>query len=87
MIKLFIAIVTFFASHYRCKPLRTPMKSLYDRLGNVFAIAPVIDHFSDAVVQNPIVGKTSKAPPLEEIAHAESGQIAKPEVYANPMGL
>jgi hemoglobin len=40
--------------------------SLYDRLGGVFAIAAVIDHFSDAVVQNPIVGKTSKNPALRE---------------------
>jgi len=35
-------------------------KSLYERLGGVFAIAAVVDHFSDAVVQNPRVGKTSK---------------------------
>jgi hemoglobin len=41
-------------------------KSLYDRLGGVFAIAAVVDHFSDAVVQNPIVGKTSKNPALRE---------------------
>jgi hemoglobin len=41
-------------------------KSLYERLGGVFAIASVIDHFSDAVVQNPIVGKTSKNPALRE---------------------
>jgi len=41
-------------------------KSLYERLGGVFAIAAVIDHFSDAVVQNPIVGKTSKNPTLRE---------------------
>jgi hemoglobin len=41
-------------------------KSLYDRLGGVFAIAAVVDHFSDAVVQNPIVGKTSKNPQLRE---------------------
>ena len=34
------------------------------RLGGVFAIAAVVDHFSDAVVQNPIVGKTSKNPAL-----------------------
>lgn len=39
-------------------------KSLYERLGGVFAIAAVIDHFSDAVVENPIVGKTSKNPAL-----------------------
>ena len=38
-------------------------KSLYERLGGVFAIAAVVDHFSDAVVENPIVGKNSKNPP------------------------
>ena len=41
-------------------------KSLYERLGGVFAIAAVIDHFSDAVVQNPIVGQTSKNPALKK---------------------
>ena len=41
-------------------------KSLYERLGGVFAIAMVVDHFSDAVVQNPIVGKTSKNPELRK---------------------
>ncbi|HEY3248323.1 MAG TPA: group 1 truncated hemoglobin [bacterium] len=41
-------------------------KSLYERLGGVFAIAAVIDHFSDAVVKNPIVGKTSKNSALKE---------------------
>jgi hemoglobin len=41
-------------------------KSLYERLGGVFAIAAVIDHFSDAVVENPIAGKTSKNPDLRE---------------------
>jgi hypothetical protein len=34
-------------------------KSLYERLGGVFAIAAVVDHFSDAVVQNPSVGVPS----------------------------
>ena len=42
----------------------TPKKSLYDRLGGVFAIAAVVDHFSDAVVKNPIVGQKSKNPQL-----------------------
>jgi hemoglobin len=41
-------------------------KSLYERLGGVFAIAAVVDHFSDAVVQNPSVGKTSKNVALRE---------------------
>ena len=40
--------------------------SLYERLGGVFAIAAVIDHFSNAVVQNPIVGQRSKNPALRE---------------------
>lgn len=41
-------------------------KSLYERLGGVFAIAAVVDHFSDAVVKNPVVGKDSKNPQLRE---------------------
>ena len=41
-------------------------KSLYERLGGVFAIAAVVDHFSDAVVQNPSVGKTSKNEALRQ---------------------
>ena len=44
----------------------TPEKSLYDRLGGVFAIAAVVDHFSDAVVKNPMVGQKSKNPQLRE---------------------
>ena len=43
-----------------------PEASLYERLGGAFAIAAVIDHFSDAVVQNPIVGQKSKNPALRE---------------------
>jgi hemoglobin len=44
----------------------TPEKSLYERLGGVFAIAAVVDHFSDAVVKNPIVGQQSKNAQLRE---------------------
>jgi hemoglobin len=40
--------------------------SLYERLGGVFAIAAVVDHFSDAVVKNPIVGQKSNNPSLRE---------------------
>ncbi len=40
--------------------------SLYERLGGAFAIAAVIEHFSDAVVENPIVGQASKNPALRE---------------------
>ena len=37
--------------------------SLYERLGGAFAIAAVVDHFSDAIVHNPMVG-------LEELREA-----------------
>jgi hemoglobin len=43
-----------------------PEKTLYERLGGVFAIAAVVDHFSDAVVKNPIVGQKSKNPQLRQ---------------------
>ena len=48
------------------KPTRAQEKSLYERLGGVFAIAAVVDYFSDAVVKNPIVGKKSKNPQLRD---------------------
>ena len=40
--------------------------SLYERLGGAFAIAAVVDHFSDAIVRNPIVGQSSENPQLRE---------------------
>lgn len=43
-----------------------PEATLYERLGGVFAIAAVVDHFSDAVVRNPIVGQESRNPALRE---------------------
>ncbi len=45
---------------------KVAQQSLYKRLGGAFAIAAVVDHFSDAVVQNPIVGKASRNPALRE---------------------
>jgi hemoglobin len=43
-----------------------PETSLYERLGGAFAIAAVVDHFSDALVHNPIVGQQSDNPALRE---------------------
>ena len=40
--------------------------SLYDRLGGVFAIAAVVDRFSDALIENPIVGQDSSNPALRD---------------------
>jgi hemoglobin len=41
-------------------------QSLYERLGGVFAIAAVVDRFSDALIENPIVGQGSSNPALRE---------------------
>jgi hemoglobin len=49
--------------------------SLYDRLGGAFAIAAVIDHFSDAVVRNPISGQGSKDPELDEWSMNDLGRL------------
>jgi hemoglobin len=68
MKKFLIAILSLFTVALT-QPLQAAQeaeKSLYERLGGVFAIAAVIDHFSDAVVQNPIVGESSKNPALRE---------------------
>ena len=48
------------------EPENKPEKSLYERLGGVFAIAAVVDHFSDAVVKNSVVGQKSKNPRLRD---------------------
>ncbi len=40
--------------------------SLYERVGGVFAIAAVIDRFSDALIANPIVGQSSSNPALRD---------------------
>jgi hemoglobin len=40
--------------------------ALYDRLGGVFAIAAVVDHFSEAIVRNSKVGQQSDNPQLRD---------------------
>jgi hemoglobin len=64
IIRSLAVVITLTAFAISASAQATPEKSLYERLGGVFAIAAVVDHFSDAVVQNPIVGKDSKNPQL-----------------------
>jgi hemoglobin len=49
--------------------------SLYERLGGVFAIAAVVDHFSDAVIANPKVGKGSGNAALGEWSSEQPGRL------------
>jgi hemoglobin len=64
--KFLIATLSLFIVALPLQAAEKSEKSLYDRLGGVFAIAAVVDHFSDALVENPIVGKTSQNPALRE---------------------
>lgn len=41
-------------------------KSLFDRLGGIFPIAAVVNDFSDAILDNPFVGKDSPNPQLRQ---------------------
>jgi hemoglobin len=50
-------------------------QSLYERLGGVFAIAAVVDHFSEAVVKNPIVGSASANPALRQWHTSNLGRL------------
>ena len=51
-------------------------QSLYERLGGVFAIAAVVDHFSDAVVRNAVAGQGPENPALREWHTAKLGRLA-----------
>lgn len=50
-------------------------ESLYSRLGGVFAIAAVIDKFSDALITNPVVGQDSDNPDLREWHTQQLGRL------------
>lgn len=41
-------------------------KTLYERLGGIYAIAAVVDKFSDNLLKNPVVGVGSKNPALAD---------------------
>jgi hemoglobin len=46
-------------------------QSLYDRLGGIFAIAGVVNYFSDEIIKDPVAGAQSKNPALRKW-HTES---------------
>jgi hypothetical protein len=60
--------------------------SLYERLGGAFAIAAVVDHFSDARAQpdrRPELGEPRSA----GMAHQQSRQTSRPQIHAHPVGF
>lgn len=41
-------------------------QSLYERLGGVYSIAAVTDHFIDALAEHPVIGKSTDNPYLKD---------------------
>jgi hemoglobin len=63
-----------------------PEATLYERLGGAFSIAAVVDHFSDAVVKNPIVGQRSENPALREW-HTKNLGTSGSQIHAHAVGM
>lgn len=51
-------------------------QSLYDRLGGVFAIAAVVNQFSDDIIKDPVAGQGSANPELREWHTHELDRLA-----------
>lgn len=49
--------------------------TLYERLGGVFAIAAVVDEFSDAIIKDAKVGELSENPQLREWSTKQIGRL------------
>ena len=48
---------------------------LYERLGGIFAIAAVVNHFSDAIIQDPVAGAQSRNPALRRWHTEQLGRL------------
>jgi hemoglobin len=49
--------------------------TLYERLGGVFSIAALVEHFSDAIIKNPAVGQGSRNDALDEWSTKELDRL------------
>ncbi|MGQ0559513.1 MAG: group I truncated hemoglobin [Sphingosinicella sp.] len=49
--------------------------SLYQRLGGIFAIAAVVNHFSDEIIRDPVAGAQSRNPALREWHTQQLGRL------------
>ena len=65
---------------------KSPGKSLYDRLGGIFAIAAVVNYFSDEIINDPVAGAKSNNPTLREWHTKQLGRLPGPEVHAHLVG-
>ena len=61
------------AAAQAAKPAATA--SLYERLGGIFAIAGVVNYFSDEIIRDPIAGARSKNPRLRRWHTKQLGRL------------
>ena len=66
VIALVVLLVILVFWEYRRHAAKKKMASLYARLGGAFAIAGVVDYFSDEILKSPLVGVNSPNPQLRE---------------------
>lgn len=63
---LFVLIVLIGAYYIYTTHVKSKEPSLYNRLGGIFAISAVVNHFSDALIENDKVGRNSPNPYLRD---------------------
>jgi hemoglobin len=63
-----------YASAQATKP--STSASLYERLGGIFAIAAVVNYFSDEIIKDPVAGARSKNPRLRRWHTKQLGRLA-----------
>jgi hemoglobin len=64
------------AAEAQTAPKPAAQATLYDRLGGIFAIAAVVDYFSDELVKDPVAGAGSANPQLREWSTKNLGRLA-----------
>jgi hemoglobin len=70
-----LALALAYLVFSRCNEGGTHPKSLYERLGGIYAIAAVVDRFSDELIKNPIVGKESPNPALKKWSNDQLSRL------------
>ncbi len=73
LVVLLVLVVAYFALvRGRAKATEGSPESLYARLGGVYAITAVVDHFSDEILKSPLVGVNSPNPQLRDWSRRQS---------------
>jgi hemoglobin len=67
-----VVLIVIMLHRFVCQPRG---KTLYERLGGIYAIAAVVDDFSDNILKNPAVGIASPNPHLAEWSKNSSARL------------